>query len=785
MTARYAALYQATLAQAAQAGEAIMGNALATARQALKERLGLVRGLVERDQLELTIKLLDSHAWSLCEQYPKVLSESFQKASLAAKGGQEDGRPLDRMALLSSMNFDQLELMDSDQVHERVALARLQQEVMLAAEVALAELNTYICTALGMSTVKAESNPLRSEVFVQALQSLLTRTQVPAAIQLEWLQHMGKGLGKELALLYRTLSIQLQAQDVKAAGYAPTASYAAVGRSPVNRSEPLAQATSSPMASNPAGKAVREQDETVLTLDRLRRLLVGELAPSSLDSVVASFAAQFEREFEIESRDGPSTDFHSTVPAALEALQEMKQVDHLVKRLDQRRQSTTEGDSGQATGQNSRAALRDQLRRAASGLGQALSLEVVSLMVDNMALDARVLEPIKVVIKNLEPALLKLALVDPRFFSDKQHPARRLLEEITQRSLAFENPDVPGLTEFLAPLNMTVGALAGMPIEDGGVFEEALQQLVQVWDARTQQKSPKLVLAVQALQHAEERSLLAEKVASEIRAKPAANDVDEGVLAFLCGPWAQVVAHAQMADTTGAIDPGQYRELIVPLLWSAQPEKTRGNVAKLTRLVPKLLAKMREGLHLIDYPSLKTSKFFELLMNLQQQAFRPQAIPAALQKTAGLHPSLFEADDPWLAPDEAKASGFMDMSDDITPPPVLMSDSLLPETEAVQAEEEAYSPVVLTTAIDLPVGAWVEFMVNDAWVRTQLSWASPHGTLFLFTSAYGSTQSMTKRSRDKMIANGGMRIVSGQPVVQGALDAVVQVAMLNSLDFKP
>ena len=85
--------------------------------------------------------------------------------------------------------------------------------------------------------------------------------------------------------------------------------------------------------------------------------------------------------------------------------------------------------------------------------------------------------------------------------------------------------------------------------------------------------------------------------------------------------------------------------------------------------------------------------------------------------------------------------------------------------------------------LSLPVGAWVELQVKGAWIRTQLSWASPHGTLFLFTSAYGSTQSMTRRSRDKLLAAGHLRVVSGQPVVDGALDAVVQTAMLNSMDI--
>jgi hypothetical protein len=84
---------------------------------------------------------------------------------------------------------------------------------------------------------------------------------------------------------------------------------------------------------------------------------------------------------------------------------------------------------------------------------------------------------------------------------------------------------------------------------------------------------------------------------------------------------------------------------------------------------------------------------------------------------------------------------------------------------------------------DLPLGSWIELLVNDKWVRTQLTWASPHGTLFLFTSVFGTTQSMTRRSRDKLAAMGAMRIVSTQAVVDGALDAVAQIAMRNSIDI--
>ena len=241
----------------------------------------------------------------------------------------------------------------------------------------------------------------------------------------------------------------------------------------------------------------------------------------------------------------------------------------------------------------------------------------------------------------------------------------------------------------------------------------------------------------------------------------------------MIGPWSQVIAHAQIDDATGATDPCRYHELVIALLWSAQPELTRKKITKLTQLVPKVLAKLREGLHLIDYPSVKTSEFFELLMNLHQQAFRPQVKTGEAQEISILHSSMQDDADTWVAPAEAQASGFMELLDEVPVAPAVEVDLL---------EPQVFTPVVMAMdAPVLPVGSWVELQVNGVWVRSQLSWASPHGTLFLFTSAYGSTQSMTRRSRDKLLAAGSMRVIADQTLVAGALDAVVQSAMLNSM----
>jgi len=101
----------------------------------------------------------------------------------------------------------------------------------------------------------------------------------------------------------------------------------------------------------------------------------------------------------------------------------------------------------------------------------------------------------------------------------------------------------------------------------------------------------------------------------------------------------------------------------------------------------------------------------------------------------------------------------------VAPPPPVVEEVVTPPPDAA-----------------IPIGAWLELQVNGRWTRTQLTWASPHGTLFLFTSAFGTTQSMTRRLRDKLFAAGSLRLISGQTLVDGALDAVAKTAMRNSVD---
>jgi len=746
-------IYQSLLDQATQGGAALVSTVALAARQSMRAEVQLTRNLSEREQLELSFRLLETQAPQLGARFPIVLREIFQRYE-GVDSGHDDlaSRPL---------RLDQLELMDEGQVQERVELARMLQHVLLEAEASLTELNSYVCALMGLQRVCPERNPLRPDSYVSALQQVMTELKVPTRVRATWLHHMASALGRALSAAYQAWSDGLQRQDVRRAGFT------------VIRTPETAPTTSPGAPGRPARAVWTPQyRQTVLTLDKLRRLMAGELdAPA--DDPKAAFAQQFSREFEsgtgnlgAAARAAPDTAFQSTVPAALDALQEMQQVEAVVQRMQQRPAAS----AGRADGRSAADAVRDDLTRAATSASQVLSLEVVSLMVANLVQDTRLLAPIRKVIERLEPALLRLVVIDPRFFIDRMHPARQLLQEISQRGLAFAAEGDPEFQDFLLSLQRHVSPLAVLNIDSVLPFEAALKQFTQDGDDPKIRAnlSSQIHSAAAVLGYAEARNLRAENMAESLKALPELGKVPKEVSEFLCGPWTQVMAQAELKDPAKSDDPGHYKMLVSDLLWSAQPDLTRKDVSRLTKLVPRLLSGLREGLGLIGYPSTKTSLFFDVLMKLHHQAFRPP--PKEEPLVVGLEEGLLGSQDHWVAPSEAKASGFMVFAD-----------------EEVQ---EAQQPPVAATVPDavpvaLKLGAWVEVQLKGAWQRMQLSWVSPHGTMFLFTSSRGKTQSMTQRFFERMLAEGKLRVVSEQAsMVDGALDAVVHTAMLNSIDSR-
>ncbi len=476
--------------------------------------------------------------------------------------------------------------------------------------------------------------------------------------------------------------------------------------------------------------------------------------------------------------------------------------------------------------------VRTQLKKEATRVGQVLGLEVVRQLVNQVAQDSRLLAPVREAIVALEPSLLRLAMVDPRFFSDEGHSGRRLMERVAQRSFKYNDEYSPEFAVFSQAVSGRFNELNALAIEDAKPFGMALAALEQAWDQQDQLEFESRHKVLRALHFAEERQQRADQIATELSARSDLDNVPGVVLDFLFGPWSLVMAHARLVDQRKQVDPEGFGSVVPDLLWSVKRNVTLKRPAKLIEMIPGLLDKLHGGLDMLGQSTRENGKFFESLMKLHQPVLKLRRLKSRRDADeSGVAPLEAEepmatpeqrraraAEQPWLGREELDAAGFEDTQPTApgelvamdewpeTPPAIPRPDRPTAErpsaavaavsakspdtpdtaqTAEAEAEAEAEanaSPPAHSAAqaeailLGLRTGSWVDLYSKRRWLRAQLVWASSKATLFMFLSHGGQPHSMTRRSCEKLIMQRWLRPVDTQAVVAQALDAVASEA---------
>ncbi len=665
-------------------------------------------------------------------------SEAVKKTFAAALRSAVFGGETLRKREQPMVRFEDFQFLEEDQIDANIELALTQQEVMLAVDDVLPAFNGFISSLMGWATVQAYSNPLKPDSFVYALRECFVEHISSDEVRTSLMTPAAGMLGVGLRQLYKETVDWLRALGI----------------------EPVRAA---PAAGPGAGKKPEENSvtRTMLTLDKLRRLLSGELNPGGLAS-------------------GGSLDFSHTVPASYVALEDMQLMEPMMKRLSKRAAEVTPERTSQRDGAVDKGVAREQTK--SKKLGRELGEEVVRLMLENLMQDRRLLSGVRKNLKAMESVLLSLSQADPRFFSERKHPARQFLDKITSRSLAFSSEDEPGYARFQKTFDNALSVLVGGE-GDAAAFARVLRKLEEGWAQEEHEQRQRAEEAARGLMHAEQRNLLAERLAQDFSARLQDKKIPDIVVNFLRGPWAQVVAESQLTCTDGTVDADGYTALVDDLIWSVQLRLARRNRARLVEIVPGMLVTMRQGLSLIAYPPERIPVFFDALITFHEKAFEGgRPTPASESDGAQMSPEVSEAgtaepevqgvepDAFWMGEGEVADSAYLDDQGHL--PPELPEQEEMPEP----VDQQAWSTDSLNT------GSWVDLALGGVWVRAQLTWASPHRTLFMFISGTGMAHSMSKRTMDRLRGMGLIRLVSDGRVMDNALDAVARAALRNDVE---
>lgn len=837
-------------------------RSLQAAGSGLEEAQRSSRSVARRMQLDEALAALERHASTLRTEFPRLLLAGIDGALQGPRPAESAHKMSDGESVLA--------LLEEDEVARFVEASRLQQNTLPLVERTLGELDSLVSSALGLPVVRADLNPFRPEVLCTALMEVLQDLPESDDMRSLWVRHLSTPFAGEIRTLYESLIELLAAQGVEEARYRVKLSVVggsahgggagASERGPDTGSGAGASgdAFSAPGA-GPAGVHRRGRhamgtagDGTVAERGFVPRM--NELArsrPAVDTGVVHDFLYQPQW---IESHDEPLPEgYYAEVQAEqarlaaraepaydeaarareLEALRAQDVIERAPRavRVDAALAPAHWGEY--ASGQARTRALMDY-KAQAQRLSQVLGLDAVRLLIEQVAGDGRVLAPVREAFVALEPALLRLALDNPRFFAEDTHPARMLLESIAQHSFRFNDEFEPALEQFMVPVRAAVRTLNAAPAVCAQDFDDQRVLLEAAWKSADEKGDAAREQALHSMQFAQERQALADRIALDFSLRPDLVGVPAAVADFLFRDWSLVIAHAQLTSRGQGprLDPGGYLGIVSDLLWSVNREQAMRQPARLFEVVPGVLQALRRGLDMLGKEPAETQAFFDVLMRyhepvlflrrmrtaqdieaagLAQARALLEAMPSGHDDVLTEPPVPRKAEQPWLARLEREAAGFADTeamddgfgsgfdtaSDETVPgapaaaEPVaglasVAADSPAPAAATPTSDETvdaggADASEDLETRIRAEVarmrtGDWVDLYVRKAWRRAQLSWTSDNGSLFMFVSQGGRAHGMTRRTCEKLLRQRHLRPVDMDPVIDRALRQLASAA---------
>lgn len=470
-----------------------------------------------------------------------------------------------------------------------------------------------------------------------------------------------------------------------------------------------------------------------------------------------------------------------------------------------------------------------ELKQKATRVAQAIGLDMVRKLVNQVARDPLLLAPVREAVVAMEPALLRMALDAPRYFDEEDHPARRLVETVAQRSFKYNDEFGEDFEqEFLDPVRDVVRDLNRREDSDPQPFADALVQLRQAWEDNDKAEKEAEEKRLKAIRHAEERQALADEIAWEMSMRPDVFNAPGVILDFLYQTWSLVIAEAKLVhdETQGTDepDPGGYRKVISDLLWSTKKDVTLRRPKQLIEIIPGMLKKLRQGLDMLGKAADETKPFFDALLRLHEPVLGLRRAKARTDGTPSSGSPLIElpsgpgeldvtlpatpeqqkprqAAQPWMGEREKASAGFEEvvlserspLTDSVsgalgagvtdstaapleTPSEAAALDAMRDATDSASMElPSGFAPIQSEEQAlvrGLRVDDWADVQSKGKWYRAKLVWVSSHRTLFMFTSRGGRAHSMTRRSLEKLLKSRQVRVVEAHQVVQRALEAV-------------
>ena len=369
-----------------------------------------------------------------------------------------------------------------------------------------------------------------------------------------------------------------------------------------------------------------------------------------------------------------------------------------------------------------------ELKKKASTAGEKAIIEVVALMFQSILAEDRIPPAVRVWFARLQVPVLRVALAEPEFFSNLNHPARQLIDRMGSCALGFDATSITG-SALEAEIKRIVQVIEQYPETGRRVFQLVYDEFEKFLAKFLTEKQATSRL-VSVAQQVEQKETLAIQYTIELRTMLKDMPVRDEIREFLFKTWAEVLALSAVREGPQHADTIAFKRTAADLVWAASAKPNRSERAQVIQSLPALLQRLRQGLALMGITGAAQDAQIKALTDTLAEAF--------LSKTAAIPMEHIEA----MAKRLENLEDFIgdaDMGDlPLDAESIEMMTGI--DASAIHVVADNGAPVddaMVTWAQELQLGNWFTLDHNGSSNQVQYAWQSQRKQLHLFAATDG------------------------------------------------
>jgi hypothetical protein len=349
-----------------------------------------------------------------------------------------------------------------------------------------------------------------------------------------------------------------------------------------------------------------------------------------------------------------------------------------------------QGDTVRALPQNLVPHIRAAVAGQVENQTDRIAMDVIALLFDYVFRDSSIPDRMRMLFGRLQVPIVKAALLDRAFFSDRRHPARLFLDHLAEGAIGATADDAYCSAFESAATRVVDNVCRDFEI-DVAVFARADSDLVAFLESERREAAPALNDQVAVALAAEESDADRAQVRALVRDHLAGLELPFLVRTFAETVWADylTVLHKNPGPESDAWHSAL--ATLDDLLWSILVKERTAQKAHLTKMIPRLVGGLRRGCTAVAVESDRAKSFFDALYGLHMAALKPAAAAAVPTPQA------------------------------TTVAPVKQGAAAVPTN-------------VHDFVSEMAVGTWLTFGIGATPVNARLSWVSPLRSKYVFTS---------------------------------------------------